>query len=161
MILMESYNVSQFFFQKSPEGRHCHFTIELLRGHLVVTQNLNGETLVGNINISFYDLTDHDVHVIITTTHTTVSLETTESCMLGVCKVTLGQNLIGQELYLNEGLYIGGVPEITPYLRSKLSTFKGFTGCFGVSAAVILFTHKAPKKQTTKLRLQIFEKLSI
>ena len=81
--------------------------------------------------------------------------------MLGVCKVTLGQNLIGQELYLNEGLYIGGLPERTPYLRSKLSTFKGFTGCFGVSAAVILFTHKAPKKQTTKYVCKFSKKLSI
>ena len=104
---------------------------------MVVSQNLNGETLVGNTFVSSAnELTGHDVHVTIATTHTNVILET-DSCMLGVCQVTLRQNQIGQELYLNEGLYIGGIPDVIPYLRSKLSTFKGFTGCFGVSAVKI------------------------
>ena len=96
--------------------------------------------MVGNTSISSAnDLTGHAVHVTITTTQTVVTLET-ESCMLGPCQVMLRQNLIGQELYLNEGLYIGGVPEESPYLRSKLSTFKGFIGCFGVSAiSFVLF----------------------
>ena len=98
-----------------------------------MSQNLNGETLVGHISLAAdSDLSSHDVHVTITTTHTNVTLDD-NSCKLGTCHVTLRQTVTGQDIYLNEALYIAGVSNKNSYLRSKLSTFSGFTGCLGVS----------------------------
>jgi len=38
----------------------------------------------------------------------------------------------GGEIHLNGQVYVGNVPDMTPYLRSKLKTLQGFAGCLGV-----------------------------
>ncbi len=37
---------------------------------------------------------------------------------------------------LNETLQIGGINQLTPYIRSKLKTTQAFTGCLGVRYSV-------------------------
>ena len=36
------------------------------------------------------------------------------------------------QVLLNTGLYLGGVQNVTPYIRSKVQTMAGFRGCLGV-----------------------------
>ena len=53
--------------------------------------------------------------------------------MTGPCNVTLKSDLEAQQIVLNENVYIGGVSNVSPYIRSKLKTMAHFTGCIGVS----------------------------
>ena len=46
---------------------------------------------------------------------------------------TMLDNRVQQIAVVNGSLYIGGLPEVTPYVRSKIATLSGFRGCLGVS----------------------------
>ena len=43
------------------------------------------------------------------------------------------QNDISQFTVVNGSLYIGGLPDVTPYIRSKIESAAGFRGCLGVN----------------------------
>ena len=119
-------------FQKTPEGENHHLAVQLYANSLIVSQNLDGKTLMDRILLTTTDASvSHVVHTIIGNTFTNVSLDQ-DNCMLGTC-VTFSHTLIGLRLYLNERLQMGGVADTTAYIRSKLTTFSNFTGCLGVS----------------------------
>ena len=125
-------------FQKTPEGENCHLAVQLYADSLIVSQNLDGETLEDKILLTATNASvSHVVNIIIATTFTNVTLDQ-DSCMLGTCHVTFNHTLIGPKLNLNERLQIGGVADTTAYIRSKLTTFSNFTGCLGVSGPLLI-----------------------
>ena len=124
-------------FQKTPEGENRHLAVQLYANSLIVSQNLDGKTLMDRILLTTTDASvSHNVNVIIATTFTNVSLDQ-NNCMLGTC-VTFSHTLIGPRLHLNERLQMGGVADTTAYIRSKLTTFSNFTGCLGVSGPLLI-----------------------
>ena len=46
---------------------------------------------------------------------------------------TVPGGTLGGEIHLGDAWYIGRVPQITPYIRSKLLTTESYVGCLGVS----------------------------
>ena len=78
------------------------------------------------------------VVVTITSRNVTIQRDVT-SCVerLVPCSVTETVPLEGDVISLQGTLYVGGVPEFTPYIRSKFRTTEGFRGCLGVSPAVV------------------------
>ncbi|WAR30635.1 LOW QUALITY PROTEIN: FBP1-like protein [Mya arenaria] len=109
---------------------NSHFLVQFVEGNLIVSQNLNGELLRGQIPLaqSGFDSVSHVVTITMTTTETNISLG---NCSAGDCHLALKSSVIGQKIILNESLYIGGLPQMTAYLRSKVQTLPGFTGCIG------------------------------
>ncbi|KAH3795500.1 protein crumbs homolog 1-like [Dreissena polymorpha] len=106
---------------------HYHFLLQLHKGSLYASQNFYGETLTGNIPLA-EGTSSRNVNVAITTSHTNISLD---ACSLNDCVVSLKPSVIGPAIILNEHFYLGGVHAMTPYLRSKMATVAGYSGCLG------------------------------
>ena len=124
-------------FQKTPEGENRHLAVQLYANSLIVSQNLDGKTLMDRILLTTTDASvSHVVNIIIGNTFTNVSIDQ-DDCMLGTC-VTFSHTLIGPSLHLNERLQMGGVADTTAYIRSKLTTFSNFSGCLGVSGPLLI-----------------------
>ena len=51
----------------------------------------------------------------------------------GLCSVNKTAEVDSGNVVLDGSLYIGGVPQLTPFIRSKLKTTDGYRGCLGVS----------------------------
>ena len=115
--------------------------IQLFKESLILSQNLNGETLVGHITLSSSSgPSSYDVKLAIATTHTNMTLNG-GNCKLETCHVTLSHTLIGSKIFLNEALQLGGITNITSYIRSKLSTSRNFIGCLGVGRIFIIISN--------------------
>ena len=54
-------------------------------------------------------------------------------CKVGVCSVNGTAKSHKDTLVLDGSLYIGGLPQLTPFIRSKLHTINYYRGCLGVS----------------------------
>ncbi len=48
------------------------------------------------------------------------------------CSIVALATTTNRTATLNDVLYIGGVPSVSPFVRSKLTTTRGFQGCLGV-----------------------------
>lgn len=107
---------------------------------LFVSQDFTGMTVSHTLDLSLVNKTtshtelnkrlSHTVRIAISGARTEIMVD---NCVTGPCNVTLKSDLEAQQIVLNENVYIGGVSNVSPYIRSKLKTMAHFTGCIGVS----------------------------
>lgn len=135
MSLTKPQNKYLYLLQISATGHPQHFSLELLSQSLHITQSDGLYSLGGALSLpdpvhGLYSLT---VDVAMTTLMTSVTFNPHECDGNDSCTVTLSAPENATELNLDGALYVGGVTDVTAYMRSKLTTVEGFTGCLGVS----------------------------
>ncbi|KAK7505069.1 hypothetical protein BaRGS_00003639, partial [Batillaria attramentaria] len=117
----------------SSGGRPQHVGLELYSGSLHYTQS-DGTYLVGGalpLPDPGLDLHSLTVDVLITTTLTSVTFDPHTCSGDPDCSLTLPAPSNSTQLDLTGVTYFGGVAHVTPYMRSKLRSVDGFTGCLG------------------------------
>ncbi|XP_053381259.1 protein crumbs homolog 1-like [Mercenaria mercenaria] len=118
-----------------------HFLVQLDSDILKVSVDMYGETVTGSIKLLPHSISRH-VLVSITTSYMNISLN---QCHEGeVCELTVKYEKDGARIILSGPLVIGGVDDVTPYLRSKLLTLSPFIGCIGnvtVSGELVNFAN--------------------
>lgn len=112
---------------------HVHLLIEMVRGRLVMSGNMYGETLTNSVLLpSHNQVISNYLSIIVTTSHTNVSLDDCSEGQANKCHVTFARKLSDKNVDLIDTIMIGGGGDVSPYLRSKLSTLSPFIGCIGV-----------------------------
>ena len=94
------------------------------------TYSLGGVLPLPDPGLDLYSLT---VDIAMTKLMTSLTLDPHKCAGNASCSANLSAPANGTELHLDGVTYLGGVTVLTPFMRSKLTTVDGFTGCLGVS----------------------------
>lgn len=121
--------------QTNVVGKPQHLSLELVDGELKMSLELGSRSSVGTLRVA-RSVTGVVSHIVTVTIQENVAILTLDpgSCdVQELCQLTLNHTNGVQSVSLNERLYVGGIPTFTPYIRSKLDSLDGFTGCLSVS----------------------------
>ena len=120
------------FPQVDKEGNLQHLVAELVSSSLYVSASFGPETvsLVLPLMLTPEGILEANITITVGQGH----LEVVNSdCEAGICSVNGTAKSQQASLMLDGSLYIGGLPRLTPFIRSKLHTVSYYRGCLGVS----------------------------
>lgn len=132
-------------FQMDANQRPQHLGAELLDSpvpSLRVTASLGFETLISELPLNVSPLTGMmDSKFLIqlgqgylNVTINPLTCNEGPDCFSSI-KVEQDSNALA-EVNLDEDLFVGNIPELTPYIRSKIISTSGLRGCLGVSCCL-------------------------
>ena len=110
-----------------------HLAIEFFDAAISVSTDVGQQPLSAQLTIPADIHLLYTAHVTVLVTMTTLSISRAP-CVPGLlqCEVTATVQPGGEVIDIAGTLYIGGVPEFTPYVSSKFKSREGFRGCLGV-----------------------------
>ena len=117
--------------QVDDKGNLQHLVVELVSGDLYVSTSFGTETISLTLPLPLLqgDIMSGNISVTIGRGVLIIS----NDCDEGGCSVNATAKMYRGNVVLDGSLYIGGLPQLTPFIRSKLHTIKYFRGCLGVS----------------------------
>lgn len=116
-------------------GSLQHVSVELSGATVLVTVNIGTETKTGNIPLisPVSGVYNHTLKVELSSPITNVTLDPLDCHDPGLCRLSLKVTEYEAKWHLEDLLFVGGLPSLTPYQRSKLTTPQGYVGCLGVN----------------------------